>query len=175
MNRIHKAGAKFDPEKNKWFNHQYLQRQDNRVLAETFSKELTAKGLDCPLAKVEKIVGLIKERAHFVAEFWSLSDYFFEAPTTYDEKAAKNWKEDTADLLQQLITVLDGLADFSSLQIENTVKEWMTTHEIGMGRIMQPFRLSLVGALKGPHLFDIAELIGKTETIARLQKAIQTL
>ena len=78
-------------------------------------------------------------------------------------------------MLQQLITVLDGIADFSSLQIENTVKEWMTTHEIGMGRIMQPFRLSLVGALKGPHLFDIAELIGKTETIARLQKAIQTL
>ena len=175
LNRIHKAGAKFDPEKNKWFNHQYLQRQDNRVLAETFYKELTAKGLDCPLEKVEKIVGLIKERAHFVAEFWSLSDYFFEAPTAYDEKAAKNWKEDTADLLQQLIMVLDGIADFSSLQIENTVKEWMTTHEIGMGRIMQPFRLSLVGALKGPHLFDIAELISKTETIARLQKAIQTL
>lgn len=175
LNRIHKAGAKFDPEKNKWFNHQYLQRQDNRVLAETFSKELTAKGLDCLVEKVEKIVGLIKERAHFVAEFWSLSDYFFEAPTAYDEKAAKNWKEDTADLLQQLITVLDGIADFSSLQIENTVKEWMTTHEIGMGRIMPPFRLSLVGALKGPHLFDIAELIGKEETIARLQKAIQTL
>ncbi len=175
LNRIHKAGAKFDPEKNKWFNHQYLQLQNNRVLANSFLKELSAKGIACTTEKAEKIVGLIKERAHFVAEFWSLSDYFFEAPIAYDEKAAKNWKEDTADLLQQLITVLDGITDFSSLHIENTVKEWMTTHEIGMGRIMQPFRLSLVGALKGPHLFDIAELIGKTETIARLKKAIQTL
>jgi len=175
LNRIHKAGAKFDPEKNKWFNHQYLQLQDNRVLADSFLKELSAKGIACKAEKAEKIVGLIKERAHFVAEFWSLSDYFFEAPIAYDEKAAKNWKEDTADLLQQLIPVLNGITDFSSLHIENTVKEWMTTHEIGMGRIMQPFRLSLVGALKGPHLFDIAELIGKTETIARLQKAIQTL
>ena len=78
-------------------------------------------------------------------------------------------------MLEQLIGVLNGITDFTSLSIENTVKEWMTAQEIGMGKIMQPFRLSLVGALKGPHLFDIAELIGKEETIARLQKAIQTL
>jgi glutamyl-tRNA synthetase len=175
LNRIHKAGAKFDPEKNKWFNHQYLQQQDNRILAESFSKELQKKGIVCSIEKVEKIVGLIKERANFVSEFWSLCDYFFEAPTAYEEKAAKNWKEDTPILLEQLIGVLNGITDFTSLSIENTVKEWMTAQEIGMGKIMQPFRLSLVGALKGPHLFDIAELIGKEETIARLQKAIQTL
>jgi glutamyl-tRNA synthetase len=152
-----------------------LQLQENHTLAETFSKELTEKGIVYTNEKVEKIVGLIKERAHFVSEFWSLSDYFFEAPTIYDEKATKNWKEDTPVLLDQLIVVLTGITDFTSLSIENTVKEWMTTQEIGMGKIMQPFRLSLVGALKGPHLFDIAELIGKEETIARLQKAIQTL
>jgi glutamyl-tRNA synthetase len=144
-------------------------------LAESFSKELQKKGIVCSIEKVEKIVGLIKERANFVSEFWSLCDYFFEAPTAYDEKAAKNWKEDTPILLEQLIGVLNSITDFTSLSIENTVKEWMTAQEIGMGKIMQPFRLSLVGALKGPHLFDIAELIGKEETIARLQKAIQTL
>jgi glutamyl-tRNA synthetase len=175
LNRIHKAGAKFDPDKNKWFNHQYLQLQDNLALADIFAQELTKKGFVYSIEKIEKIVGLIKERAHFVSEFWSLSDYFFEAPTVYDEKAAKNWKEDTPVLLEQLIVVLHSITDFTSLTIENTVKEWMTAQEIGMGKIMQPFRLSLVGALKGPHLFDIAELIGKEETIARLKKAIQTL
>jgi glutamyl-tRNA synthetase len=152
-----------------------LQLQDNLALADIFAQELTKKGIVYSIEKIEKIVGLIKERAHFVSEFWSLSDYFFEAPTVYDEKAAKNWKEETPVLLEQLIVVLNGITDFTSLTIENTVKEWMTAQEIGMGKIMQPFRLSLVGALKGPHLFDIAELIGKEETIARLKKAIQTL
>jgi glutamyl-tRNA synthetase len=121
------------------------------------------------------IVSLIKERAHFVSEFWELSDYFFEAPSSYDEKASKNWKEETPGLMQNLIVVLEGIQDYTASNIETVVKDWMTTNEIGMGKVMQPFRLSLVGALKGPHLFDIAELIGKQETIQRIQKAITTL
>jgi glutamyl-tRNA synthetase len=118
---------------------------------------------------------LIKERAHFVAEFWELADYFFVAPTAYDEKASKNWKEETPALMQQLIGVLKTIEDFTSVTIETVVKEWMTQNEIGMGKVMQPFRLSLVGALKGPHLFDIVELIGKEESIKRLEKAIATI
>ena len=97
------------------------------------------------------------------------------APTSYDEKAKKNWKEDTPALLQELISVLEEITDFTSVNIETIVKDWLTKNEIGMGKVMQPFRLSLVGALKGPHLFDIVEIIGKEETIARLQKAIATL
>jgi glutamyl-tRNA synthetase len=122
-----------------------------------------------------KIVSLIKERAHFVNEFWDLADYFFVAPTSYDEKAAKNWKEETPVLMQQVISELNNIEDFSSVNIETLLKEWMTTNEIGMGKVMQPLRLSLVGALKGPHLFDIIEMIGKAETIKRIGKAIQTL
>ena len=122
-----------------------------------------------------KVVSLIKERADFVADFWDLADYFFVAPTAYDEKAAKNWKEDTPHLMQQLISVLENIGDFTSVNIETIVKDWMTKNEIGMGKVMQPFRLSLVGALKGPHLFDIVEFIGKEETIKRLEKAIATL
>jgi glutamyl-tRNA synthetase len=122
-----------------------------------------------------KITSLIKERANFVSEFWDLADYFFVAPKSYDEKAAKNWKEETPGLMQQLITVLTSIDDFTSVNIETIVKDWMTQNEIGMGKVMQPFRLSLVGALKGPHLFDIVELIGKEETIKRLEKAIGTL
>ncbi|PJE39372.1 MAG: glutamate--tRNA ligase [Flavobacterium sp.] len=174
LNRVHKAGAKFDPEKNKWFNHHYLQQQSNESLAEAFAPTLAEKGISTAL-DVTKVVSLIKERANFVSEFWELADYFFVAPTAYDEKAAKNWKEDTPHLMQQLISVLENIGDFTSVNIETIVKDWMTKNEIGMGKVMQPFRLSLVGALKGPHLFDIVELIGKEETIKRLEKAIATL
>ncbi len=177
LNRIHKAGAKFDPEKNKWFNHQYLQKQTDESLAEAFQKEVIKRIGKCDFSFVEmtKIVSLIKERAHFVNEFWDLADYFFVAPSSYDEKAAKNWKEETPVLMQQVIAELNNIEDFTSVNIEILLKEWMTTNEIGMGKVMQPLRLSLVGALKGPHLFDIIEMIGKTETIKRIEKAIQTL
>ena len=177
LNRVHKAGAKFDPEKNKWFNHQYLQKQSDENLAETFEKDVIQRIGKCDFSFVEmtKITSLIKERANFVSEFWELSDYFFVAPLSYDEKASKNWKEETPELMRQLITVLKDIEDFTSNSIETIIKDWMTKNEIGMGKIMQPFRLSLVGALKGPHLFDIVELIGKEETIKRLEKAIATL
>ena len=174
LNRIHKAGAKFDPEKNKWFNHQYLQKQSDASLAVNFKTILDKKGISTSL-DLTKVVSLIKERAHFVNEFWDLADYFFEAPTTYDEKAAKNWNEETPGLMQKVISELNKIEDFTSVNIETLLKEWMTTNEIGMGKVMQPLRLSLVGALKGPHLFDIIEIIGKAETVKRIEKAIEIL
>lgn len=174
LNRIHKAGAKFDPEKNKWFNHQYLQKQSDASLAESFKSILDKKGISTTL-DLTKIVGMIKERANFVTEFWDLADYFFEAPVSYDEKAAKNWKEETPGLMQQVISELEKIEDFTSANIETLLKEWMTANEIGMGKVMQPLRLSLVGALKGPHLFDIIEMIGKAETVKRIEKAIASL
>ncbi|WP_298149828.1 glutamate--tRNA ligase [Flavobacterium sp.] len=175
LNRVHKAGAKFDPEKNKWFNHQYLIKQDDETLAKAFAPIVYEKGIDVDYSTLVKIVSLIKERAHFVSEFWDLADYFFVAPMSYDEKAARNWKEDTPELMKQLISVLEKMEGFHSQNIEEVVKDWMAKNEIGMGKIMQPFRLSLVGALKGPHLFDIAEIIGKEETIKRIENAIDNI
>lgn len=174
LNRVHKSGAKFDPEKNKWFNHQYLQHQSNSVLADLFAKELAHRNVSYTF-DLERIVALIKERAHFVSEFWELADYFFEAPKTYDEKASKNWKEDTPSLLTQAFEVMSQVQPFESVAIENELKAWMTANEIGMGKIMQPLRLSIVGALKGPHLFDIIELLGKEDVEKRIQKAIASL
>ncbi len=174
LKRIHKSGAKFDPEKNKWFNHQYLQKQTDESLAEAFKVILEEKGISTSL-DITRVVSSIKERANFITEFWDLADYFFVAPTSYDEKAAKNWKEETPELMKQVLEQLQNIEDFSSLNIETLLKEWMTTNEIGMGKVMQPLRLSLVGALKGPHLFDIIELIGKEETSSRIEKAITTL
>ncbi len=179
LNRVHKAGAKFDPEKNKWFNHHYLQKQSDEKLSDLFVADLVKKDFSfvemTNKTLMTKIVSLIKERANFVSDFWELSDYFFEAPTSYDEKVAKNWNSATPELMEQLIAVLENIEDFTSVNIETDVKDWMMQNEIGMGKVMQPFRLSLVGALKGPHLFDIVELIGKEEAIKRLEKAIVTL
>ncbi|MBU0942801.1 MAG: glutamate--tRNA ligase [Flavobacteriaceae bacterium] len=173
LNRVHKSGAKFDPEKNKWFNHQYLIKQEDKTLANDFSPILSEKNIDTTKFDLDKIVSLIKERANFVSDFWEMSDFFFVAPIEYDAKASKNWKEETTPLMQQLIAVLEEISDFTSINIETIVKDWMTKNEIGMGKVMQPFRLSLVGALKGPHLFDIVEVIGKHETIERIKHAIQ--
>ncbi|HEU0136727.1 MAG TPA: glutamate--tRNA ligase [Flavobacterium sp.] len=175
LNRVHKAGAKFDPEKNKWFNHQYLIKRDDAELAADFRPIVNLHGASASEQHLTKIVSLIKERAHFVSEFWELSDYFFVAPTSYDEKAAKNWKEETPALMEGVIAIIDNVSDFNSIAIETAIKDWLTTNNIGMGKIMQPLRLSLVGALKGPHLFDIIEMIGKEETISRIRKAIATL
>ncbi len=172
--RVNKSGAKFDPEKNKWFNHQYLVKKEDSELAEMFKKELTTKGISTDL-DLTRVVNLVKDRANFVTELYDLSDYFFVAPSSYDEKAAKNWNSATPDLMKQLITVLEGISDFTSVNIESIVKDWLTTNEIGMGKVMQPFRLSLVGALKGPHLFDIVEMLGKEESIKRIERAITSL
>jgi glutamyl-tRNA synthetase len=172
LNRVHKAGAKFDPEKNKWFNHQYLQKQSDEELAKIFSSILNEKGISIENNKLIKIVSLIKERANFVSDFWELADYFFVAPLSYDEKASKNWKEETPHLMQNVTVFLKSIEDFNSANIETILKDWMTGNKIGMGKVMQPLRLSLVGALKGPHLFDIIEMIGKEETVKRIEKAI---
>lgn len=172
LERVHKGGAKFDPEKNKWFNHHYFQRQDNEALAKDFNHTLIEKGINKPLDYVTEVVRLVKERAHFASELWELSDFFFTAPQSYDEKAAKNWKPETGELLSELVTELQNTLDFSSVNLETAVKAWITRKEVGMGKVMQPLRLSLVGSLKGPHLFDIMALIGKEETVKRIQKAV---
>jgi glutamyl-tRNA synthetase len=122
-----------------------------------------------------KVVSLIKERATFVSDFWELSNFFFEAPSEYDAKASKkNWKEGTSELMKELISIIESIQNFTSENIETIVKEWITSKEIGFGKVMQPFRLSLVGAMRGPHLFDIAEMIGKQATVDRINKAINT-
>lgn len=175
LDRVHKGGAKFDPEKNKWFNHQYFQREDNVSLAKEFSHVLLEKGINRPIEYVTEVVMLVKERATFAEELWGLGDYFFEAPLSYDEKAAKNWKPETAEIMEKLINILHNTLDFTSANIEAVVKAWMEENSIGMGKVMQPLRLSLVGSLKGPHIFDIIALIGKEETISRINKAAGAL
>src|SRR5690554_1879122 len=175
LERVSKSGAKFDPEKNKWFNHQYLIKQSDKTLAKIYLTILEEKDIKTDLAYVEKVVSLVKERASFVTDFWELSDFFFVAPTEYDEKALKNWKEETPGYMQQLISILNSSPKFEAEALEKGIKNWITNNEIPMGKVMQPLRISLVGAMKGPDIFQIIETIGQQETIKRLQNAIERL
>jgi len=175
LSKVSKSGARFDPVKNNWFNHQYLIRQSDKKLAETYIPILENKGINTDLRYVEKVVSLIKERASFVTDFWNLSDFFFVPPAQYDEKARKNWNEQTSELMKNIISILEKIDDFSANTIEVTIKKWIETNQIGIGKVMQPLRISLVGALRGPDLFEIISTIGKQQTLQRIKNARQML
>lgn len=180
LERVNKSGARFDPDKTKWYNQHYMQAKGDVELARSFQVELE-NHTDIPVDKrsrayVEKVVGLIKERATFASDLWELSDYFFLSPTGYNEKAAKKqWKEDTSAIMTQLSDVLKAQTDFSSETLESNIKAWITDAELSFGKVMPPLRLVVVGDMKGPHIFDIMAMIGKEETLSRIQKAIAVL
>ncbi len=174
--RCSKSGAKFDIEKAKWYNHQYILKMPNHELAERFLPTLEEKGITVSTEKVARIIGLVKERVHFENELWEQSSFFFEAPTTYDEKTVrKRWKEETPQQIQQLIELYELMDSFSANHQETIVKKWINDNGFNMGGIMNAFRLAIVGEPKGPGIFLITELIGKKETLNRLQQAINTL
>ena len=176
LKRVSKSGAKFNPEKASWFNQQYMQTKENAALTELYMPILEEKGINSDADFVLKVVSSIKERAVFVKDFWGLSNFFFITPTEFDAKASKkNWKPETGLLMTELISVLEKIHDFSSENTEKEIKDWITAKEIGFGKIMQPLRLSIVGKLAGPHLFDIITMIGKKETIKRIEIAIDKL
>lgn len=176
LEHVSKGGSKFDPEKTKWFQHHYLQQANEETLAAQFQVLLKSKNLDFSFEYVLKVVNLLKERASFVRDFWESGYFFFATPENYDEKASKKaWKEDTPELMNQLISELESIEDFSSSNVQEKVKTWISEKGIGFGKIMQPFRLSLVGAMQGPDVFDIASAIGKEETIFRIKKATREI
>ena len=176
LDRVSKSGAKFDYEKGKWFNHKYLQSKSVEEIADLFQQILIEKGIDVELEKIQKIVSLVRERANFVNELWSQSSFFFKSPDSYDEKTVqKRWKAETPGQMLELCEVLSGIETFSSENTEEIVKQWITDKEYNLGGVMNAFRLSVVGESKGPHMFDITAVIGKDDTIKRLNKAVEIL
>lgn len=172
LERVNKAGARFDPDKIRWFNHHYMQKQNNNELAEAFQKNRSQlKNID--KGYVAMVVSLIKERATFVNNFWDLSSFFFVAPESYNEKAVKKaFKEETKDLMIQLMSIISNIEEFEVETIKKEIKGWITGNKIGFGKIMMPLRLALVGDLKGPDVFDIMYMVGKTESVKRIKKII---
>lgn len=172
-----KGGAKFDFEKGKWFNHKYIQEASDELLATLFMpilKEHNITGFDT--AYIAKVVSMVKGRISFIKELWEQAAFFFEAPTEFSEKdIKKRWKEDTPQAMDELIEVLESIEDFASASSEEIVLGWITEKGYHMGNVMNAFRLTVVGECKGPHMFDITELIGKEETIKRIRKGIELI
>ena len=174
-----KSGARFDYDKAKWFNHEYLIKLDDAKLAEMFKPVLEDNGVnpaDYSDQFLAHVVSLVKGRITFVKDLWDQSKFFFVAPDEYAEKdIKKRWKEDTPRIMNELCDVLDAIEDFGTKNQEEIVLGWISEHEYHLGNVMNAFRLAVVGECKGPHMFDITELIGKEETIARLRKAVATI
>ena len=175
LKKVNKSGARFDPDKIKWFNHHYMQEQDNDVLAKTF-KSQNSQLDEMDINYISMVIGLVKERATFVSDFWNLSHFFFTAPTSYDEKASKKaFKEGTKELMSKLVEIINNIEDFSVETLQTDIKGWITSNEISFGKVMMPLRLALVGALQGPDVFDIMFMIGKAETVNRIETIIAVL
>lgn len=176
LHHCSKSGAKFDYEKAKWFNHQYIQMKDNKEIAALFMPILEAHGVKAEPAYVEKVVGMMKDRVSFIKDLWGTTSFFFIAPTEYDEKTRKKrWKEDSAAQLGEFIEVLREHEPFDIESTENAAKAWIESKGYHLGNIMNAARLALVGEGKGPHIFDITEALGKEESIRRIQRAIEVL
>lgn len=176
LSHCSRSGAKFDYEKGKWFNHQYVQKKDNREIAALFMPILESHGVKADIAYVEKVVAMMKDRVNFVKELWDVCAFFFVAPSAYDEKTTKKrWKEDSATQLSELIEVLRTREPFDIEGTEEEVKAWIESKGYHLGNIMNATRLALVGEGKGPHIFDITEALGKDESIRRIQRAIEIL
>ena len=177
LERCSKSGARFDYEKGKWFNHKYLQQKSNAEIARLFVPVLEAHGVTgVEPAKLEKIIGLVKERVSFVKELWEQTAFFFVAPESYSAKdIKKRWKAETPAILEEIIGLLGSLDDFGSAAAESAVIPYIEQKGYHMGNVMNAFRLAVVGECRGPHMFDITEIIGKDETIRRLRTAIEKI
>lgn len=174
-----RSGAKFDFEKGKWFNHKYLQEMPDSELAQLFKPVIKEHGFEPETYSDEyltRVVSLVKGRANFVGDLWEQSKFFFATPEEYDEKSVrKRWNAETPQLMNELIEVISGIEDFSCAKAEEIVIGWITEKGYNMGAVMNAFRLTVVGECKGPHMFDITELIGREETIARIRLGIERL
>ncbi len=176
IERVNKSGARFDPEKAKWFNHQYLINTSNEKLAESFKKELDAKGVIADSELIVKVVGLVKERINFVSDLWEQSSFFFVVPTEYDPKVVKKrWKGDVPAFMSELAGVLENVDNWVADEIKAAISAQIEAKELGFGLVMNAFRLALVGGGFGPDLMLIAELLGKEDVISRINKAVENL
>ena len=176
LERVGKSGAKFDFDKTRWFNQQYLRVKSKEDLAKDLHEILKQNGVDANEDFVGEVCEQLKERATFVKDMWEEGKYYFVAPKSYDEKTIrKKWKEDTSNLLSEFKNRIEAISEFSSENIEIEFKSYLAEKEIGMGKLLPAFRVSLTGLGMGPSLFDIAALLGKEETIKRMATALKKI
>lgn len=173
IEKVHKSGSRFDPEKAKWFNHQYLQNKNITEIALEFREILRAKGFHHDMVDIEKLVGLVRERVSFVKELWSETDFFFISPDKYDpDVIKKRWSADTPSQLLELREIISEINDFTPEALEKALKAFIEEKGYKTGAVINALRLVLVGALRGPNIFDIISWIGRKETLDRIDKGL---
>ncbi|MDX5348011.1 MAG: glutamate--tRNA ligase, partial [Hymenobacteraceae bacterium] len=176
IERIGKSGTRFDIQKARWFNEQYLRAKPNEELAHYLLGALHEHGMDCPLEKAEKIVGLMKERVTFPQDFWREAAYFFVAPTEYNEKvASKKWNAQVASVFEEYKNELATLEPFTAVTVKETLMNLLEKHGMKIGQVMQALRLAVTGLEAGPDLMEIIEVIGRDETTRRIENALEKL
>ncbi|MBE0662509.1 MAG: glutamate--tRNA ligase [Bacteroidales bacterium] len=174
LDRVSKSGAKFDADKAKWFNHQYLQNQPATDLAKLLLPYLTQKGIEVDESRIAQIISLIKERANLIPELWDQMAFFFFRPETYDEQLIKKrWKPETSGSLMEITSLLESTNKKKAEELSSQIKGYIEDNQLNMGVIMLPLRIALVGSAMGPDLFEIMEILGKDETILRIKSAIK--
>ena len=174
IEKVNKSGARFDPEKIKWFNHYYMQKKPSLILAQDY-KNSKPELANIDINYLELVIDKVKERANFISDFDHLTHYFFEAPKKYDDKAFKKAiKPDTEGILRHIEAIIKAINDeyFETEYIQSQIKTWINNENIGFGKVMMPLRLALVGSLQGPDVFEIAFLIGKNETLKRIENLL---
>jgi glutamyl-tRNA synthetase len=176
IERVGKSGSRFDPEKAKWFNARYLQMKSDDELTDLFMHVVNDKGFNPEREELKKIVSLVKERVSFVRDMWHEADFFFIAPETYDNDVVKKkWNEDSPRVIAELRDIIFTVDPFRKENIEHVVREWTALRGYTTGAVFALFRLMIVGAARGPLLFDIVEWIGREEAIRRLDNGLKRL
>ena len=176
LSRCSKAGARFDYKKLVWFNHEYILQKDDAAIADAFLPVLKEHGVEATKEQATKVVSLMKGRVNFIHELWDQASYFFVAPTEYDEKSLKKWwKEGATTYVKELCDFIEKNDTFAGAELEPQVMEWIASKEWGVGKVMNAFRVTLVGAAVGPHIFELTDFLGKEETLRRARKALEVL
>ncbi len=176
LEKVSKSGARFDPDKAKWYNHQWMQKLPIATIVNEFKIILAEKSINASEQKITKIVEMVRERSNFVSELWNNSYFFFQAPTEYDAKTVKKkWKQDSPELMVSVKNILSEISNFNRDTAHNAVVAYIEKNELGMGKVMNALRLCIVGAGAGPDLFSIIEMIGKDETVKRINLAIENI
>lgn len=173
LDRVGKSGARFDPEKTKWYNQQYLRVKSDEYLAAEFRKIIELNGHTATDEKVFRIISLIKERLTFVKDFWNETFFFFESPASYDEEMTrKRWDGQAESILYGLTDVLNNIREFTQGELDLHIKEYASSGNFSTGQIMNLLRLSLIGSAKGPGLTAVMEILGKDEVLSRIEKIV---
>lgn len=176
LERVVKSGSRFDPEKARWFNKYYFQKKSGEELKSLFKPLMERYNVTASDEKIRRVIDIVKERCEFVSDIWKEGSFFFKEPKTYDEKTIKKrWKEDTPEKLKTITDLFENITRWEAAYIKEKFSDFMNLKGWGFGAVMNPLRLCLVGANRGPDLFVICELLGKEETVKRIENGIDRI